>query len=128
MARSPQREPTETEPAAQVQRYRMPAELESQDAVWLQWPDRSMPENHQMKLEGTWLAIVAAIAGSVGVHVIVPSADSADRLDHELAWFDLSHGVELHVIATDDVWARDSGPTFVIDGVPASASSATRFN
>jgi agmatine deiminase len=96
--------------------FRMPAEWEPHDAVWLQWPDRSMAEDHQMKLEGTWLAMVSAMAGFVTVRVIVTNEASADRLDRELAWFGLTEGVELHVIPIDDVWARDSGPTFVVDG------------
>ena len=42
--------------------YRMPAEWEPHDAVWLQWPDQSMAQAHQMKLEGTWLAMASAMS------------------------------------------------------------------
>ena len=114
--------------ADQDQRYRMPAEWESQDAVWLQWPDRSMAEGHQMKLEGTWLAMVSAMAGFVTVHAVVTSEEAADHVDRQLAWFGLSDGVELRVIPIDDVWARDSGPTFVIDSEGALNVTDWNFN
>ena len=108
--------------------YRMPAEWEQHDAVWLQWPDRSMAQHHQMKLEGTWLAMVAAMAGFVKVCVAVTSEAAADRLGRELDWFGLSDAVELHVIAIDDVWARDSGPTFVLDRTGALHITDWSFN
>lgn len=111
-----------------AERYRMPAEWEPHDAVWLQWPDREMAENHQMKLEATWFAMASAMAGSVDVRVAVRSEASAERLGRELAWFGLSEGIELHVIPIDDVWARDSGPVFVIDGSGSSNVTDWNFN
>lgn len=109
-------------------RYRMPAEWESHDAVWLQWPDRSMAGEHQMKLEATWLAMVAAMAGSVPVRALVATEASAERLLGELAWFDLEGVVEPVVVPLDDVWARDSGPTFVVDDAGALNVTDWNFN
>ena len=109
-------------------RYRMPAEWEPHAAVWLQWPDRSMVGQHQMKLEGTWLAMVAAMAGFVPVRALVATEASAERLQGELEWFGLSEAVELVVIPIDDVWARDSGPTFVLDVTGALNVTDWNFN
>jgi agmatine deiminase len=120
--------PGQADPVDPEQRYRMPAEWEPHDAVWLQWPDRAMAENHQMKLEGTWLAMASAMAGYVTVRAIVPSEASAERLGRELAWFGLADEVELNVMATDDVWARDSGPTFVLDGAGDLSVTDWNFN
>jgi agmatine deiminase len=110
------------------ERYRMPAEWDPHEAVWLQWPDRAMAQGHQMKLEGTWLAMVSAMVGHVPVQVAVTSEDSAEHLDRQLAWFGLSDGVTLHVIPMDDVWARDSGPTFVLDENGALQVTDWNFN
>ena len=108
--------------------YRMPAEWEPHDAVWLQWPDRSMAGQHQMKLEATWLAMVAAMAGSVPVRAVVASDASAERLQSQLSWFGLSDAVEPVVIPIDDVWARDSGPVFVLDGAGSLNVTDWNFN
>ena len=108
--------------------YRMPAEWEPHDAVWLQWPDRSMAGQHQMKLEATWLAMVAAMAGSVPVRAVVASDASAERLQSQLSWFGLSDAVEQVVIPIDDVWARDSGPVFVLDGAGSLNVTDWNFN
>lgn len=112
----------------QGQPYRMPAEWEPHDAVWLQWPDEAMAQHHQMKLESTWFAMVSAMAGHVAIHVIVTSQAAAERLDRELHWFGLSDGVQFHVMALNDVWARDSGPTFVLDRAGALQVTDWNFN
>jgi agmatine deiminase len=62
------------------------------------------------------------------VRVIVTNEAAAERLDRKFAWFGLSAGVELHVIPIDDVWARDSGPTFVLDGDGALNVTDWNFN
>lgn len=114
-----QSDPNKGTDAAGSSRYRMPAEWEPHEAVWLQWPDRSMIGQHQMKLEGTWLAMVAAMAGSVPVRALVATEASAERLQTELAWV---------VTPIDDVWARDSGPTFVLDETGALSVTDWNFN
>jgi agmatine deiminase len=126
MTPDPQRVAIDLQPADQG--YRMPAEWDPHDAVWLQWPDREMALGHQLKLEGTWLAMVSAMAGHVPVRAVVTSEDSAEHLERQLGWFGLSDGVELHVIPIDDVWARDSGPTFVLDENGALQVSDWNFN
>jgi len=108
--------------------YRMPAEWEPHEAVWLQWPDQSMAQAHQMKLEGTWLAMASAMSGFVPVRAVVTSDAAAERLQRELAWFGLDEAVELFVFPIDDVWARDSGPTFVVDQVNALHVTDWNFN
>jgi agmatine deiminase len=108
--------------------YRMPAEWEPHDAVWLQWPDRSMAAHRQMKLEATWFAMVAAMAGCVPVRAVVSSDASAERLQGQLEWFGLSDGVEPVVIPIDDVWARDSGPVFVLDEAGSLTVTDWNFN
>jgi agmatine deiminase len=106
----------------------MPAEWEPHEAVWLQWPDESMAEHHQMKLEGTWFAMVAAMAGHVLVRISVTGEAAAERLARELAWFGLADAAEVYVIALDDVWARDSGPIFVVDREGAMSVTDWNFN
>ena len=109
-------------------KYRMPAEWEPHEAVWLQWPDRSMAGEHQMKLEATWFAMVRAMAGFVPVRALVATEASAERLLRELTWFGLSGAVEPVVVPIDDVWARDSGPTFVVDDAGALNVTDWNFN
>jgi agmatine/peptidylarginine deiminase len=41
--------------------YRMPAEWEPHDGTWLQWPQDKVYPGYELKLEGTWLAMVDAL-------------------------------------------------------------------
>lgn len=98
--------------------YRMPAEWEAQQAVWLQWPAERMREyaGYGVKLESTWLEMTRLLHTEVRVRIIVGSDPERDRLLAQFHQFGIdSSRCDLFVMATDDVWARDNGPIFVLD-------------
>jgi agmatine deiminase len=95
----------------------MPAEWERHEATWLQWPyDRHHP-GYQLQIERLWLMMVAALQDHEHVHILVRGERLRDHVGHQLQYFGIGGGsVDLHLIPYDDVWARDNGPTFVLDG------------
>ena len=94
-------------------KYRLPAEWEPQVAVWLTWPDNkeTWPENlFEAQIE--FCALVHCLAEMVTVRVIVnqPSLDDAYK---RLIRPDIRN-VGFINIPTNDAWARDYAPTFVV--------------
>jgi agmatine deiminase len=93
-------------------RFRMPAEWEPHAACWMSWPCR--PEN--------WDDIEAARATCVEVARAVarfePVTMTANAEDVRAARRALAGipAVEVVDVPSDDSWARDTAPTFVVDG------------
>lgn len=108
----------------------MPAEWEPHEAVWLRWPSGALQGAfYAIKLESTWLAMTAAMAGRVLVRIIVQDAATRDHVDSALRFFGIpDDAFELHVMETDDVWLRDSGPIFVKDAAGRMAVTDWNFN
>ncbi len=98
------------------QTYRMPAEWELHEAVWLQWPDVSMrgTPSYARKLQSTWLEMTAALGNHVTVRIAATNTDAAADVERDCARFGANMArVEVHVVPLDDVWMRDNGPIFV---------------
>ena len=94
---------------------RMPAEWEPQRSVWLQWPHDAHFEHYPRKLDGTWVAMVAALqTGGGGVDILVRDARQEAHVAGLLKYYGLeAPGTRLHTVPFDDVWVRDNGPSFV---------------
>jgi agmatine deiminase len=115
--------------------YRMPAEWERQEAVWLQWPEKyPSPEqkhrlNYQMTMEKTWLLMSWELHRHVKVCILVHSAMHRDHILSMMAYFgyDMSR-IELYVTSMADVWHRDSGPIFVVNNKGKLAVTDWNFN
>ncbi len=95
--------------------FRMPAEWEPHAATWLAWPHNK--EDWPGKYAPIpWIIadIIRHIATAETVHLIVQSSSTIpvvrDKLDR--AGVKLS-AVRFHVLKTDRIWTRDSGPIFV---------------
>ncbi|MEL7499299.1 MAG: agmatine deiminase family protein [Planctomycetota bacterium] len=97
-----------------MSRFRMPAEWEPQAAIWATWPDNSKtwPEN-RVKAQIEFSALVHSLAQFVPVHVMVNqvSLGVARRYLIQPDTFN----IHLIDIPTNDAWARDYAPTFVVD-------------
>jgi agmatine deiminase len=97
------------------QGYRMPAEWQKHDAIWLAWPyDPTTFPNRVERVEATYVQIVKEI--HIGEHVNLFVKDEqtkqkATQLFME-AHIDLSK-VTFYVFGYADVWFRDYGPIFV---------------
>ena len=97
--------------------YRMPAEWEPHEATWLAWPhNRDDWPGKFAPVPWVYTEIVRLLSRVERVHLVVKGRKmrrrAADRLDS--AGVDLAR-VAFFKAATDRVWTRDTGPTFVVN-------------
>lgn len=92
--------------------YRMPAEFEPQERVWMLWPNR--PDNWR---DGAKPAQRAYAQVARAIAQFVPVTIGAKPEDYEAAHFELADDENILVIEMDsnDAWIRDCGPTFVVN-------------
>lgn len=116
--------------ACSAQGYRMPAEWQPHDAIWLAWPyDLLTFPDRVEKVEGTYVQIVKEIHTSEHVNLFVRDEETkqkAIRLFQE-ADIDLSK-VTFHIHDYADVWFRDYGPIFVKNPKHKLAMIHWKFN
>jgi len=96
--------------------YRMPAEWERHEAIWLSWPYDldSFPQIE--KVEMAYVDIIKAIHRSEIVNLLVKDELMLGQVVEMLraAAVDLDK-VKFHQMSYADVWFRDYGPTFVLN-------------
>ncbi|MFK0299680.1 agmatine/peptidylarginine deiminase [Brevundimonas sp. NPDC090276] len=111
-------------PAAPPSRYEMPMESAPHLRTLMQWPV-SVDVYGARDLAAVQANIVA-IANAISEHepVAMMAAPGARGLDRA----QFSRSVEVWDIPTDDLWCRDSGPTFVKDAAGNLAVAHIRFN
>ncbi|WP_028535405.1 agmatine deiminase [Paludibacterium yongneupense] len=103
--------------------YRMPAEWEAQQAVWMLWPYR--PDNWRdggRHAQATFARVAAAIAEATPVFMGVPEAEM------EKARATMPAAVTLIALASDDAWTRDTGPTVLVDDAGHCRGVDWQFN
>src|SRR5262249_12403125 len=84
-------------------------------ATWLTWPHKqeSWPGNFA-PIPGVWLEMVRALAPHEIVNILVNDADAGADVRARLRAAHVPDArVTLHIVRTDDGWARDHGPTFI---------------
>src|SRR6478609_4205247 len=94
--------------------FRMPAEWEPQQAIWLSWPHKRTTWPGRFRpIPGVFAKIVAAISRFQGVRINCAAAmqPRAKRLC-AAAGADMAK-VEFYNHPTNDTWCRDHGPIFV---------------
>ena len=115
---------SEREPDPRLAEYEMPMEDRLHERTFMQWPvlvdvygDRDL-----RRTQGTIADIANAIARFEPVVMLASEADAvtARPLLHE--------GVEIWDIPTNDLWCRDSGPTFVRNEAGGLAVAHIHFN
>ncbi len=96
--------------------YHMPAEWAHQDAVWIAWPhNREDWPGKFAPIPWVYCEIVRLFAEVQTVRIVVSSKPARARIEDELARSNANLArVEFYQAATDRVWMRDSGPTFVV--------------
>ena len=108
-------------------RWRMPAEWEPHEAIWLSWPHResSWPGNIA-PIPGVYCEIARALAPHVKVRILVPDAEVEAQAHEALRAHraDLP-AVELWVVPTNDSWVRDFGPIFLVSDEEQPRLAAT---
>jgi agmatine deiminase len=99
------------------QGYRMPAEWEPQEAIWLSWPHNEVtwPGGMLSEVERSYTEIIRALHETQKIKLLVRDRTAEARLRKILsdAGIELSQ-VIFFQIATEDAWIRDYGPTFVL--------------
>ena len=110
--------------SSQTMRYEMPLESAPHLRTLMQWPT-SIDVYGARALSSVQAAIID-IANTIAefepvAMLAVPHARGLDRRR-------LSGAVEVWDIPTDDLWCRDSGPTFVKDEAGSLAVALVRFN
>lgn len=101
----------------------MPAEWEPHDGCYLVWPERTDTWRLGGKpAQAAFAAVAEAIAATEAVTVLA----SAEQWTH--ARSRLSSRVRVVEMSTNDAWARDTGPTFVVDGRGERRAVTWQFN
>jgi agmatine deiminase len=90
--------------------FRMPAEFEPHSGCWMLWPERS--DNWRGRA-GRAQEAFATVAEAIAASEPVTMGASASQLERARAL--LPPSVRVVELAGDDAWARDTGPTFVVD-------------
>jgi len=104
--------------------YWMPAEFEPHDATWMLWPERTDNwRDGARPAQEAVLKVATAIRHFEPVHLGV-SPPNMQQV-RELA----PPGVQVASIEYDDIWVRDTGPTFLVSEQPDTLRSVQwRFN
>lgn len=122
--------PPKSNPLPAALGYRMPAEWEPHAATWIAWPHNPKDwPGRFAPIPWVYAEIVRHLSAGERVEVLVQDASAREKARKILttAGVDLAQ-VRFHVKATDRVWIRDSGATFLVDKAGALAACEWRFN
>lgn len=110
--------------ASELMRYHMPLESEPHERTFMQWPV-NMDVYDRRSLRRVQDSIAKIANTIVRYEPVVMLAAQEDMVTARKA---LSGDIEVWDIPTDDLWCRDSGPTFVRNGEGELAIAHIRFN
>lgn len=112
----------EKTPAAEG--YWMPAEFEPHEGTWLLWPERT--DNWR---DGARPAQEAVLRVAAAIRHFEPVRLGASRPQAQRLREIAPAGVQVVSIEYDDIWVRDTGPTFLVAEQPETLRSVQwRFN
>ncbi|MEM7438167.1 MAG: agmatine deiminase family protein [Pseudomonadota bacterium] len=107
-------------------RFHVPAEEHPHELTFMQWPVNLSDYSGDRTFLRLTQNTIADIANTVSE--FEPVIILAAKADQPGARKKLSASVKLWDIPTDDLWTRDSGPIFMIDGKGGRAISHIQFN
>ena len=109
--------------------YRMPAEWEAQEAVWLSWPYNILTFGEFMnKVRTSYAQFASAVSKGERVKMLV-SAQTIDSAKSYLEKYNANmRNVEFYDFSPEDVWIRDYGPTFVVNKKAKEPLAMVRWN
>ncbi len=111
--------------SAKAAGFHMPLESDPHLRTYMQWPARKSIYGSRAAL-GDIRENIARIANSIAKFEPVVMLARPNQIENAQA--QLHQGVELWPIETEDLWCRDSGPAFVMNGAGALAVSELNFN
>ena len=112
-------------PSSATGRFYVPAEEAEHTRTFMQWPVSRRVYGYDGFL-GDVQRTIAEIANTIAD--FEPIVMLAHRDDHRAARRLLSEAVELWDVPTEDLWARDSGPLFAVDGEGGKRVQSLNFN
>jgi agmatine deiminase len=119
-------EPGEASERGEQARWRMPAETEPQERIWMAFPRGGAylgdTAEELDEARNAWCEVAHQILRFEPVTMVV------DPHDLGVARRYLSSQVELVTAPLDDAWMRDIGPSFVLDGRGRLGAATWRFN
>jgi agmatine deiminase len=96
--------------------YRMPAEWEPQEAIWLTWPHNELtwPDGMLAEVEQTYTHIIRLLHTGQKIKLLVKDSKSEAKIRLILERENIALSQIVFVpVAAEDSWIRDYGPTFV---------------
>jgi agmatine deiminase len=104
--------------------YHMPAEWAPHAGCWMAWPCRPQNWDDIEQARAAYAEVARAVARFEPV-TMTANPEDAGGARRALAG---AGDVEVVVLPSDDSWARDTAPTFVVDGAGGLAGVDWRFN
>jgi agmatine deiminase len=96
--------------------YRFPAEWEPHAATWIAWPHHEPDWPGKLEPIGWVYAEIARVLHRhERVEILCDDEGVRDAAQRHLEAHGVRGDVRLHIVPTDRVWLRDSGPTAVVD-------------
>ncbi len=103
--------------------YFMPPEFASQERVWMIWPERTDTwRNGGKDAQKAYIRVACAIQKYTPVTMLV----SSRQYDHCRA--SLPEKVRVIEMSSNDAWARDTGPTFLVNRTGGLRAVSWKFN
>lgn len=98
--------------------FRMPAEWEKQEALWISWPHNldTWPDAMLHEVENSYIEFVKAIHTGQKVKILVNNLESETKIKKNLEENNINLSQIIFCqIQNKDAWIRDYGPTFVVN-------------
>ena len=97
--------------------FRMPAEWESQESVWITWPyNKNDWPGLFMHIPKTIAEIVANISMSQKVNLIIKLDEKTSKLKDFLKSYNVNFkNLKFYKIPSDRIWIRDFGPIYLVN-------------
>ena len=97
--------------------FRMPAEWERQDSIWIIWPyNKNDWPGHFKSIPYTVAKIIGIISQDQKVNLIIKINERKLEIKKILKKYDTKiRNIKFHNISSDRIWIRDSGPIFLIN-------------
>lgn len=106
--------------------FRQPEEADPHERTFMQWPNALEVYKNRDDLEAVQEKI-ALIADTIARYEpVVMLADAG--LHDEIGYWLSSKDIELWDVATEDLWCRDAGPLFLLNGRDELAAANLNFN
>jgi agmatine deiminase len=113
------------ETSAKAEGFRLPLESDPHVRTFMQWPARAAIYGSRDDLDAV-REVIALIASTIAQFEPVVLLARPEQVKDAQAW--VKNGVEVWPLAVQDLWCRDSGPSFVLDDKGGIAVSDLGFN